>query len=73
MKTTISGTTKDIIREFDEQLYDILMEDVRNYRKMHHDNLINFNTRIFDLELQRILQEELKTVNQNRRELANVG
>lgn len=73
MKTTISESAKEIMRTFDQQLYDILREDVRNYRKMNNDNLINFNTRRFDLELQRILQEELKNINQNRRELANVG
>ena len=74
MKTIITDSAKDIIKTFDKQLAAILKEDIYKFRQENQTNLIDFNTRRYDLELQLILQAELEAFrNNNRKDLAHVG
>lgn len=74
MKTIITDSAKDLIKTFDKQLAAILKEDILKYREENQSNLIDFNTRKYDLELQLILQSELETFRiNNQKGLKHVG
>jgi hypothetical protein len=74
MKTIITDSAKDLIKTFDKQLAAILKEDILKYREENQSNLIDFNTRKYDLELQLILQSELETFRtNNQKSLKHVG
>ncbi len=72
MKTALSTVSKELISKFDRELLEVLKEDVKKFRNLHNDNLINFATRRFDHELQAILQEELSRFRKDNLKL-NVG
>lgn len=70
----ITEAAKDIIRKFDQELFSILREDVKKFRQSHQDNMINFNTKRFDMELKQILAAELEQFKkQSATPLVKVG
>ena len=62
MKNILSPSEQEMINKFDQELLELLKADLKEYKRNTQTNLIDFNTRRFDLELLALLKEEIAAI-----------